>query len=295
MDVLLFESLGIGAVLGLLLGLTGAGGSLVALPLLLSLHLPLRDAIGVSLGAVALSALIGAIPRARQGQVAWRPVLVLALAGLPSNAVGQWLGRFVPEGVLIVAFCLLVLWSAWRMWRGAGMKREASDQARSLPLLGIGLAVGLLSGLMGVGGGFLVVPGLLWFTPLSMMAATATSMAVIALVSGGGFLVVPGLLWFTPLSMMAATATSISANRRCRVGPPRRCASRLPPSSGRLRAWSLASRFIPAPRLGGPTLQRLFALMLVAVSFSLAAQKLYGGEPFSAARHRPGACGAAPG
>ncbi|MBW6108225.1 sulfite exporter TauE/SafE family protein, partial [Pseudomonas aeruginosa] len=71
-----------------------------------------------------------------------------------------------------------------RMWRGAGMKREASDQARSLPLLGIGLAVGLLSGLMGVGGGFLVVPGLLWFTPLSMMAATATSMAVIALVSG---------------------------------------------------------------------------------------------------------------
>ncbi|MFP8980885.1 TSUP family transporter, partial [Pseudomonas aeruginosa] len=84
MDVLLFESLGIGAVLGLLLGLTGAGGSLVALPLLLSLHLPLRDAIGVSLGAVALSALIGAIPRARQGQVAWRPVLVLALAGLPS-------------------------------------------------------------------------------------------------------------------------------------------------------------------------------------------------------------------
>ncbi len=103
MDVLLFESLGIGAVLGLLLGLTGAGGSLVALPLLLSLHLPLRDAIGVSLGAVALSALIGAIPRARQGQVAWRPVLVLALAGLPSNAVGQWLGRFVPEGVLILA------------------------------------------------------------------------------------------------------------------------------------------------------------------------------------------------
>ncbi|MBW6097743.1 hypothetical protein KZ849_35195, partial [Pseudomonas aeruginosa] len=58
MDVLLFESLGIGAVLGLLLGLTGAGGSLVALPLLLSLHLPLRDAIGVSLGAVALLSLI---------------------------------------------------------------------------------------------------------------------------------------------------------------------------------------------------------------------------------------------
>ncbi len=256
MDVLLFESLGIGAILGLLLGLTGAGGSLVALPLLLSLHLPLRDAIGVSLGAVALSALIGAIPRARQGQVAWRPVLVLALAGLPSNAVGQWLGRFVPEGVLIVAFCLLVLWSAWRMWRGAGMKREASDQARSLPLLGIGLAVGLLSGLMGVGGGFLVVPGLLWFTPLSMMAATATSMAVIALVSGGGF-----LIYLTgahpPLPLLGGLAAG--------------------------GAVGVLGGNLLAQRLGGPTLQRLFALMLVAVSFSLAAQKLYGGELFSAA------------
>ncbi len=62
MDALLFESTAIGLILGLLLGLTGAGGSLVALPLLLSLHLPLHDAIGVSLGAVALSALIGAIP-----------------------------------------------------------------------------------------------------------------------------------------------------------------------------------------------------------------------------------------
>ncbi len=122
-------------ILGLLLGLTGAGGSLVALPLLLSLHLPLRDAIGVSLGAVALSALIGAMPRARQGQVAWRPVLVLALAGWPSNAIGQWLGQFVPEGGLIVAFCLLVLWSAWRMWRGAGQPRVSELPTRNGPLL----------------------------------------------------------------------------------------------------------------------------------------------------------------
>ncbi|MCG3031988.1 sulfite exporter TauE/SafE family protein, partial [Pseudomonas aeruginosa] len=80
--------------------------------------------------------------------------------------------------------------------------------------------------------------GLLWFTPLSMMAATATSMAVIALVSGGGF-----LIYLTG------------------AHPP------LPLLGGNLLAQ----------RLGGPTLQRLFALMLVAVSFSLAAQKLYGG------------------
>ncbi|MED5608005.1 MULTISPECIES: sulfite exporter TauE/SafE family protein [Pseudomonas] len=247
MDTLLFESTAIGLILGLLLGLTGAGGSLVALPLLLSLHLPLHDAIGVSLGAVALSALIGAIPRARQGQVAWRPLLWLTLTGWPGNALGQWLGRFIPDAVLILGFCALVLWSAWRMWRGAAMPKTAGQATGNAPLLGLGLAVGLLSGLMGVGGGFLIVPGLLWFTPLSMLAATATSMAVIALVSGGGF-----LLYLShaqpPMPLLAALA-----------------------AGGALGV--LAGNRL-ALRLGGATLQRIFAVMLLAVSLSLAAQKL---------------------
>ncbi|MDH4559207.1 sulfite exporter TauE/SafE family protein [Pseudomonas sp. BN417] len=249
MEPLLLEALGIGAVLGLLLGLTGAGGSLVALPLLLSLHLPLRDAIGVSLGAVALSAAIGAIPRTFQGQVAGRPVLLLALSGLPGNAVGQWLGRFIPEFALILGFCLLVLWSAWRMWRGAGLPHGKSGPLRSGPLIAIGAGVGLLSGVMGVGGGFLIVPALLWFTPLSMLAATATSMAVIALVSGGGFFLY--LLGAQPpMALLGGLAAGGAIGVLC----------------GNLLAT----------RMRGATLQRLFALMLVAVSLSLAAQKLVG-------------------
>ena len=223
MDLLLLEALGIGAILGLLLGLTGAGGSLVALPLLLSLHLPLRDAIGVSLGAVALTALVGAIPRAVQGLVAWRPVLLLSLCGLPGNALGQWLGQFIAESLLIIAFCLLVLWSAWRMWRGASLPRS---------------------------NGFLVVPALLWFTPLSMLAATATSMALIAIVSGGGFLLYLSEASPSPLLLLGLAG------------------------GGALGV--LAGNYW-AQRLGGQLLQRLFALMLVVVSLSLAAQKLLGG------------------
>lgn len=249
MEPLLLEALGIGAVLGLLLGLTGAGGSLVALPLLLSLHLPLRDAIGVSLGAVALSAAIGAIPRTFQGQVAGRPVLLLALSGLPGNAVGQWLGRFIPEFALILGFCLLVLWSAWRMWRGAGLPHGKSGPLRSGPLVAIGAGVGLLSGVMGVGGGFLIVPALLWFTPLSMLAAAATSMAVIALVSGGGF-----FLYLLGAQPPMALLGGLAAGGAIGV----LCGNQL------------------ATRLRGATLQRIFALMLVAVSLSLAAQKLVG-------------------
>lgn len=251
MDILLLEALGVGAVLGLLLGLTGAGGSLVALPLLLSLHLPLRDAIGVSLGAVAITALIGAVPRARQGLVSWRPVLLLTIAGLPGNVAGQWLGRQIPEAVLILGFCALVLWTAWRMWRSSNLPLEGDGPLRSAPLVAIGLGVGLFSGLMGVGGGFLVVPALLAFTPLGMLAATATSMAVIALVSGGGFLFYLGGAQ-PSLPLLAGLA--------------------LGGATGVLGGNALAQR------LGGRTLQRLFALMLVAVSLSLAAQKLFGGH-----------------
>ncbi|WP_137818486.1 MULTISPECIES: sulfite exporter TauE/SafE family protein [unclassified Pseudomonas] len=250
MDMLLLEALGIGAVLGLLLGLTGAGGSLVALPLLLSLHLPLRDAIGVSLGAVALTALVGALPRARQGQVAWLPVLLLSLSGLPGNALGQWLGRFVAEAVLVIGFCLLVLWSAWRMWHSSGLPRTSQRPLRGLPLVGIGLGVGLLSGLMGVGGGFLIVPALLWLTPLSMLAAIATSMTVIALVSGGGFLLYLSGARPSPLLLAGLAAGG---------------------ALGVLVGNHLAQH------LGSRLLQRLFALMLVLVSLSLASQKLLGG------------------
>ncbi|EMD98042.1 MULTISPECIES: sulfite exporter TauE/SafE family protein [Stutzerimonas stutzeri subgroup] len=247
MDVLLLEALGIGLILGLLLGLTGAGGSLVALPLLLSLHLPLRDAIGVSLGAVAMSALIGAIPRARLGQVAWRPVMLLAVCGLPGNAAGQWLGQFIPERALIIGFCLLVLWSAWRMWRGANLPAKENVKDRQLALPGIGVGVGLLSGLMGVGGGFLIVPALLWFTSLSLLSAMATSMAVIAVVSGGGF-----LLYLTdaepPLPLLGGLALG--------------------------GAFGVLAGNRLAQYLNSSLLQRLFALMLVTVSLSLGIQKL---------------------
>ncbi|MBD3735893.1 MAG: sulfite exporter TauE/SafE family protein [Pseudomonas balearica] len=247
MDALLFEALAIGIVLGLLLGLTGAGGSLVALPLLLSLHLPLRDAIGVSLGAVAMSAFVGAVPRARLGQVAWRPALLLALCGLPGNAAGQWLGRYVPEKWLIVAFCLLVLWSAVRMWRGAKLPLREGRAMRYPALAGIGFGVGMLSGLMGVGGGFLIVPALLWFSPLPLLAAMGTSMAVIALVSGGGF-----LLYLTGAQPPLALLAGLAGGGACGVLTGNRLAQ----------------------YLSGTLLQRLFALMLVAVSLSLGVQKL---------------------
>lgn len=249
MDTLIYEALGIGLLLGTLLGLTGAGGSLVALPLLLSLHLPLRDAIGVSLGAVGLSALIGAIGRWRAGDVHLVPVVLLTVSGLPGSWIGQQLGQLISEFWLVLGFCLLVLWSAWRMWRSARLPEQSEEKSLNRGMLVfVGLWVGVLSGLMGVGGGFLIVPALLWFSPLSMLAATATSMAVIALVSGAGFLMYLQAAQ-PPFLLLAGIAC------------------------GGVVGVLLGNKL--ATRLGGPMLQRIFAIMLLSVSLSLAAQKLF--------------------
>ncbi|HZJ95255.1 MAG TPA: sulfite exporter TauE/SafE family protein [Thiopseudomonas sp.] len=249
MDNLIYEALGIGLLLGTLLGLTGAGGSLVALPLLLSLHLPLRDAIGVSLGALALSALIGTVSRWRSGDVHLTPAVLLIVTGLPGSWIGQQLGQLINEFWLVLGFCLLVLWSAWRMWNNAKLPEQSDKRPLNrIMLVVIGLWVGILSGLMGVGGGFLIVPALLWFSPLSMLAAAATSMAVIAVVSGAGFIIYLSAA-SPPLSLLAGIA----------VGG----------SLGVLLGNKLATR------LGGPILQRIFAIMLLSVSLSLAAQKLF--------------------
>ncbi len=134
------------------------------------------------------------------------------------------------------------------MWSSGSLPEQSEKKPLNRGMLVfIGLWVGVLSGLMGVGGGFLIVPALLWFSPLSMLAATATSMAVIALVSGAGFLMYLGSAQ-PPLQLLAG----LTLGGACGV----------------LLGNKLATR------LGGPMLQRIFAIMLLSVSLSLAAQKL---------------------
>ncbi len=241
------QALAIGLVLGGLLGLTGAGGSLVALPLLLSLHLPMRDAIGVSLGAVGLAALIGALSRWRSGDIHLPSVALLAVTGMPGSWLGQQLGRYIPETWLVIFFCVLVLWSAQRMWRQASISNPHSQPAKPVLLVLIGLGTGVLSGLMGVGGGFLIVPALLWFGSLSMLRATATSIAVIALVSGCGFLI-----------YLSSAQPNMELLPGLFIGG----------AIGVLAGGKLALK------LGGSTLQRIFAILLLLVSLSVAGQKL---------------------
>lgn len=211
----------IGALIGLVLGLTGAGGSVMAVPLLMGvLGLGLSASAGLSLGAVALAALFGVALRWRRHEVVWPLVVVTGAGGMLLAPVGQWLSAHLPETFLVAAFALLVVTIAMRMWRQADEDPESTRVLRAggvtnegmaatacalspsgrfewrwpcmQRLLLAGAVTGLLSGLFGVGGGFVIVPMLVLVSGLAMPQAVATSLAVIVLVSGSGF---AGFVW----------------------------------------------------------------------------------------------------
>lgn len=187
-----------GGVVGLSLGLTGGGGSIFAVPLLVyGLAVRPSEAVSVSLAAVGATALLGAVTRLRRREIDVRTGLIFAAAGMIGAPAGAWLAAFVDDTTLLVLFAGLMLVVAARMWQGAGRARTtpADTSADATPnrpiqqwawLTGIGVVTGVLSGLFGVGGGFVIVPGLVLFTGMSVHRAVATSLMVIAMVSAAG-------------------------------------------------------------------------------------------------------------
>ena len=181
--------LGTGAIVGLVLGLLGGGGSILAVPLLIygagmeSAHM----AIGTSAIAVAVSALLGLIPHARSGRVKWRCATVFAASGVIGALGGAALAKMLPGDDLLALFgaLMLVIGLVMLIRRdGAGnpeVRLTLSSAGRLVPLLIIiGLAVGLLSGFFGIGGGFLIVPGLMLATGMPLVYATGTSLVAVA-------------------------------------------------------------------------------------------------------------------
>lgn len=205
-----------GIVVGVSLGLTGGGGSIVAVPLLVyGLSVAPRQAVGVSLAAVGATALAGAVHRLWRREVEVRTGLLFAAAGMLGAPVGTAVGRRVPEALLLLLFAALMLWVAARMWRKASRRPEEASVVRApvqrssrveagpacrrdpagslrmtsrcgVVLASAGVGTGVLSGLFGVGGGFVVVPALVLVSGMDIHRAVATSLLVIALVSASG-------------------------------------------------------------------------------------------------------------
>jgi uncharacterized protein len=182
-------ALALSAGIGLSLGLVGGGGSIITVPVLVYVAgVPVDQAVGLSLPIVGVTAAVGALFKARHGQVDQRVAAVFGITGMAGAALGAHLTRQVPPAVLLMLFALLMVAVGLRMLWG---RSEADSSHRAECHLGkcilSGLGLGVLTGFLGVGGGFLIVPALLRFARMPMHRAVGTSLVIIALNAASGF------------------------------------------------------------------------------------------------------------
>jgi len=263
-----------GGLVGLSLGLTGGGGAIFAVPLLVYwIGVDPRTAVSISLVTVAATALVGAVERWWYGQVEVRTGLLFAAAGMVTAPAGGWLGGQVPSQTLMAAFAGLMLLIAARMWSkaadrteraaagafaagvGPTCSRDAEGRLRMTTrcfvlLTLVGLVVGLLSGLFGVGGGFIIVPALVAFATMDVFRAVGTSLFVMTLVGA------------------AALAAQVAAGRSIPLD-----------IAGSFVGGGVPALFVGSwigRRIGGPTLARVFAVAIVLVAIFIIFKTLTG-------------------
>jgi uncharacterized membrane protein YfcA len=197
----------LGALVGLVLGLTGAGGGILAVPaLVFGMGWTLPQAAPVALIAVAGGAAVGAIEGFRKRLVRWRAALLMAAAGIPCALPGLRLAQLLPQLWLFLAFAAVLVLAALRLLlsRRRDEERQAEASIHGLARIdqktgrirwtwpsaflvaGIGAVSGFMTGLLGVGGGFVIVPLLRRYSGVSMHGIVATSLLVIAVVGTGG-------------------------------------------------------------------------------------------------------------
>lgn len=264
----------LGLIAGLVLGLTGAGGSVLAVPLLMwGMGWTLPQAAPVALLAVSVSATLGTYTAWSQKIVRYRAALVMAATGMVTAPLGLKTAALLPLDLLTGLFAVVLVLIAARLWQqtrgqpeetrvvraalqGAAINGKAPlcelnpDTGRlrwtrpcTLAIIGSGTSTGFLAGLLGVGGGFIIVPALRLFTNLPFHSAVATSLMAIALTSAGtaAISIASGhdLPWLIALPFMAGAIAGMLAGR------------------------------ILAPKVAGPRLQQGFALLMLLVAVGM--------------------------
>jgi uncharacterized membrane protein YfcA len=182
--------LGLGFGIGLSLGLMGGGGSLLTVPALVYFagQTP-QAAVTTSLAIVGANSLMGASFHRAQGTLNWKVALSFGGAGMLVAYLSAGLSKLLPEAVLLVAFALLMLLIGGLMLSRRDRDPLEISAPRPLPfVIASGAGVGLLTGILGVGGGFLIVPALVMLVGLPVQMAVGTSLIVIAMNSLAGFL-----------------------------------------------------------------------------------------------------------
>jgi uncharacterized membrane protein YfcA len=254
----------LGLLVGLVLALTGAGGAIIGVPLLVfGLGLSMAQAGPVGLLAVAIAASVGAVLGLRSRVLRYKAAALMGVTGALTSPLGLWLAQLVPNRPLTALFAVVLtivavrmLAQALREQKGIVRMAAAAPPCRLNPAVGrlhwnaecaralmlAGGAAGFLSGLLGVGGGFILVPTLLAVSDLPMKAVVATSMGVLALVS-----------------VVGVFSASLAGHMEWQLG--------LPFAGGALAGLLVGRQF--AARLAGPRLQQGFALLSLGIALSL--------------------------
>lgn len=190
----MIATLSLGLVVGIVLGVVGGGGSIIAVPALVyGVGMSPAEAIPTSLLVVGISSLAALVPRLREG-INWPVVLIVGAAGIPAAWAGTALGRLLDPNILMLAFAVIMVIAGIRMLA----RTKETDGSCSIgptrafrtcapKAVGVGLLVGFLTGLLGVGGGFLITPALTLFLGLRMKQAVGSSLAIIVINSTAGF------------------------------------------------------------------------------------------------------------
>lgn len=218
-------------LVGLVLGLLGGGGSVLTVPVLIYvLHVPVKPAIAMSLCVVGLVAFIGFISHLRQGTVAAKVALVFGPFAVIAAYFSARIAKHIPSVVQLVLFAVVGLAGSYLMLRG-GFKRTAQSEAapydfhpdhRTKVLLALqGLGVGFLTGIIGVGGGFLIVPALVLVAGMPMRLAVGTSLLVITMNALSGFAGYLGhtdidwtlVAWFTSVAALGSIIGTVVSKR----------------------------------------------------------------------------------
>ncbi|MBT8072204.1 MAG: sulfite exporter TauE/SafE family protein, partial [Xanthomonadales bacterium] len=174
--------------IGVSLGLLGSGGSILTVPVLV--YLIGQDeklAIAGSLAIVGTIAAAGSLPYLRKKLIDWRTVLLFGVPGMAGTYLGAWLATWVSGLVQLALFAVVMLIASWQMLKPVILDDSPHEPREVWKIVLDGLLVGILTGLVGVGGGFLIVPALVLLGGLTMHRAVATSLVIIALKSFTGF------------------------------------------------------------------------------------------------------------
>ncbi len=203
-----------GLAIGISLGLVGGGGSILAVPVLVYvIGEPVKEATTASLAIVGATALVGAADHLRSGGVRIRIALAFGAAGAGGAFAGTALNHLASDSSILIAFAVVMLAAAYALVRGRGEGRDeqAVGDPRTLALRVIpaGVAIGILTGFFGVGGGFVIVPALVLLLGLPMKVAVGTSLLAIALTSASALiahLLVSGGVHWTVVAVFTAAA-----------------------------------------------------------------------------------------